>query len=61
MRSKGKWPLDSGERKTAKEEFDRAAEQERARVAAEAFHRQHLRYDRLIVGGRAHTKKQGLR
>jgi hypothetical protein len=61
MQSKGKWPFADGERELAKVKLDHITEQEHARLAAETFHRQHMRFDRLIVGGRARTKKQGLR
>jgi len=60
MPDKGKWPFDSGDRANAKGGRDRSAEQEQERLAAAAVHQQHLRHDRLIVGGRAHTKKHGL-
>jgi hypothetical protein len=55
------WPFgDSGSGDTS--ESSREAELERKRVEAarkEADKRQ-MRTNRLIVGGRAHTKKQGL-
>jgi hypothetical protein len=60
MPDKGKWPFDSTDDKNNKAELDRVTEQEHARLAAEATHRQRLRHDRLIVGGKAHTKKPGL-
>ena len=59
MPDKGKWPFDMGDSDSARES-SRAAEREQARLAAEAAQRQHARHDRLIVGGRAHTKKHGL-
>ena len=36
------------------------SEAERARLAEVAAAKQHARNDRLIIGGRAHTKKKGL-
>ena len=54
------WPFDGDDKASAKDDARRAAEQEQARKAAEALHKQHLRHDRLLVGGRAHTKKPGL-
>jgi hypothetical protein len=38
----------------------REEERERAKQAQHAALRQMMRHDRLIVGGRAHTKKHGL-
>jgi len=35
-------------------------ESEKARLAKQAALTQRMRHDRLIVGGRAHSKKQGL-
>ncbi|TLM97422.1 MAG: hypothetical protein FDZ75_04540 [Actinobacteria bacterium] len=35
-------------------------ENERARLAAQTAMRFNQRHDRLLVGGRAHTKKRGL-
>ena len=60
MPDSGKWPFDNGDRAIAARELGRTTEKEQARLAAEVFHRQQLRNDRLIVGGRAHTKKHGL-
>lgn len=40
--------------------FREALERKRARETARSIGREHLRHDRLIVGGRAHTKKRGL-
>jgi hypothetical protein len=36
------------------------SEAERARLAELEVAKQHVRTDRLIIGGRAHTKKRGL-
>jgi hypothetical protein len=36
------------------------AQDEQARAAEQAALRQRTRHDRLIAGGRAHTKKRGL-
>jgi hypothetical protein len=60
MPDKGKWPFDSGDHSEAKAEHDRATEHDQARLAAEVFHKQHLRHDRFLEGGRAHTRKRGL-
>lgn len=42
--------------------FDRSGElqHEKARLAERAALRQRMRNNRLIIGGRAHTKKRGL-
>lgn len=56
----GKWPFDGDDKASAKDDAKRNAEQEQARKAAEALNKQRLRHDRLLVGGRAHTKKPGL-
>jgi len=60
MTGTGKWPFDADDKNTPKDDAKHSAEQEQARKAAEALHKQHLRHDRLLVGGRAHTKKPGL-
>jgi len=60
MTGKGKWPFEGDEKASAKDDVKRAAEQEQARRAAEALNKVHLRHDRLLVGGRAHTKKPGM-
>jgi len=60
MPEKGKWPFDSGDQTTSGHDWDRVAQKEQSMLAAESLRRQHLRHDRLIVGGKAHTKKQGL-
>ena len=60
MPDKAKWPYDAADNASSKAEHDRATEKEHARLAAEASHKQRLRHDRLLVGGRAHTKKPGL-
>ena len=60
MPDKAKWPFGGAEDKNSKAELDRETEQEHARLAAEATHKQRLRHDRLIVGGKAHNKKPGL-
>jgi hypothetical protein len=59
-KAKAKWPYDGVEKTGAKGELDREAEKEHARLAAETTHKQRLRNDRLLIGGRAHTKKPGL-
>ena len=60
MPDKAKWPFGADDHAAARGDLDRATEREQARLAAEAFHRQHLRHDRFLVGGRAHAKKRGL-
>jgi hypothetical protein len=60
MSDNAKWPFDSSDRTSSKGHNDQAIQREHQRLAAEVAHRQHLRNDRLIVGGRAHTKKPGL-
>ena len=60
MPDKSKWPFDSADHAAAKGELDRETERSQARLAAEVFHRQHLRHDRFLVGGRAHSRKRGL-
>jgi hypothetical protein len=59
-KAKANWPYDGADNANAKGELDRETEKEHARLAAEATHRQRLRNNRLLVGGRAHTKKPGL-
>lgn len=57
----GHWPFnENATGKTAAESNREALERKRARVQARVTAREHVRHDRLIVGGRAHTKKQGL-
>jgi hypothetical protein len=60
MPDKAKWPFDSADHSSGKSELDRATEKEHSRLAAEATVKQRLRNDRLLVGGRAHTKKPGM-
>lgn len=60
MSDKGKWPFDASGAQGSKDEAHRDIEREHQRLAAEISHRQHLRNDRLLVGGRAHNKKPGL-
>jgi hypothetical protein len=67
MAQKAHWPFgqNSDEHSTEADrelerQREREAEREQARLAAEATRRQMQRHDRLIVGGRAHTKKHGL-
>lgn len=62
MTEKGHWPF-SGEQGAHDAEdarHRRDDESKRARAAQQAAFRQRMRNDRLIVGGRAHTKKRGL-
>jgi hypothetical protein len=62
MSDKSHWPFtgDAGTRGTRGTQESREAEHERARQAEQAQLRQRMRHDRLLVGGRAHTKKSGL-
>ena len=60
MTSEAKWPFGRHDRDPEHSEQDRAVEREHKRLAAETFHRQHLRHDRFLVGGRAHARKRGL-
>jgi hypothetical protein len=59
MTDKTHWPFggnpwDHGSKKTEREAATKAQPYDQATV------RQHIRHDRLIVGGRAHVKKSGL-
>jgi hypothetical protein len=57
----GHWPFQQGaggDEQAAK--FRAALERKNARAVARATQREHLRNDRLIVGGRAHAKKHGV-
>jgi type IV secretory pathway VirB9-like protein len=57
----GHWPFDANASdKTAAEANREALERKRARDLARVTAREHIRHDRLIVGGRAHTRKHGL-
>lgn len=60
MPNKTHWPF--GEDSDAREAWaaGRSQEAERARAAERAALRLRARHDRLLVGGRAHTKKRGL-
>jgi hypothetical protein len=40
--------------------FRAALARKNARASAQALHQEHARLNRLIVGGRAHTKQHGL-
>lgn len=64
MAQKEHWPFgqsdDTGEARELDRIREREMEREQARVAAEAAHQNHTRNNRLLVGGRAHTKKRGL-
>lgn len=58
------WPFDQGESAGEAHRMDHAQEREAERRQAQAISNAaraaHARSDRLIVGGRAHVKKQGL-
>ena len=62
MPEKSHWPFDSDAGTKGPRDADRSLEleSERARLANQAMFRQRMRHDRLIVGGRAHTKRSGL-
>jgi hypothetical protein len=59
---KSHWPFGSDAGTRGARDSDRALEleSERARLAEQTALRQRMRHDRMIVGGRAHTKKSGL-
>lgn len=55
------WPFQSDEAaKDAAAGFRAALERKKLRESVRAANREHMRHDRLIVGGRAHTRKPGL-
>jgi len=56
------WPFGGGGSAQGSHGAERAkeSEDEMARLAQKAAMRQQMRTNRLIVGGRAHTKKRGL-
>jgi hypothetical protein len=55
------WPFsDDPGASEAAASFRAAIERKQARESAQTAQREHVRHDRLIVGGRAHTKKHGL-
>jgi len=58
------WPFGQDENPGEARELDRIREREmekeQARMRAEAAHQTQRRNNRLLVGGRAHTKKPGL-
>lgn len=60
MAEKTHWPFSGDENAREAWNAGRSHEAERARLAEQAMIRQRMRHDRLIVGGRAHTKKRGL-
>jgi hypothetical protein len=55
------WPFVEGAVESdASKAFRAALERKNARVSAQASHQERARSNRLIVGGRAHTKQHGL-
>ncbi len=55
------WPFQEGAgAKDQAAAFRAALERKQARETMRAANREHMRHDRLIVGGRAHTRKPGL-
>lgn len=62
MSEKSHWPFNSDVDKHGAHSLGRSQklDSERARAANQAAFRQRMRNDRLLVGGRAHSKKAGL-
>ena len=62
MAEQGHWPFDQEQGKHTPRTSDRSPQLKgkQAHAGNKAAIQQHLRNDRLIVGGRAHTKKSGL-
>jgi hypothetical protein len=66
MPEKSHWPFGPDEGEGAARELDRSVERQRERearqleMAAKAEVQRQSRNNRLIVGGKAHTKKPGL-
>jgi len=61
MSEKSHWPFGSdADAQNTRDLTARDAAAERERAARQAALSQRERHDRLIVGGRAHTKKHGL-
>jgi len=64
MAQKEHWPFGQSGDDAEARELDRIRqrelEREQARMAADAAHQNQTRNNRLLVGGRAHTKKPGL-
>ena len=61
MSEKSHWPFgNDADPQSARSVSTRDAAAERERAANQAAQTQRARHDRLIVGGRAHTKKHGL-
>ena len=61
MSEKGHWPFNTDAAgRGAHGDHVRDTGNEKSMQAQQAMLRQRMRFDRLIVGGRAHTKKHGL-
>jgi hypothetical protein len=62
MPQKSHWPFGEEAHTSGIEEWRRSkqVESEKARLAEQSALQQRMRHDRLIVGGRAHTKKHGM-
>ena len=58
MPEKSRWPF--GEANPTSGRALRRHPDQSARIADQATYRQRARFDRLLVGGRAHTKRHGL-
>lgn len=55
------WPFQSDQAANdAAADFRAALERKKLRESVRAANREHMRHDRLIVGGRAHARKPGL-
>ena len=56
-----RWPFSEGAGVgDAPTSFRAALERKKARASAQGTYKEHARLNRLIVGGRAHTKQHGL-
>lgn len=64
MSNHSHWPFGQTAKGVAPRHIDaereREIQREQARIVAEMTHKIRARNDRLIVGGRAHTRKHGL-
>lgn len=64
MSSKAKqpqhWPFSEGAQGHQAQEFRASLKRKMAQASSRATHLEHMRNDRLIVGGRAHQRRRGL-
>lgn len=58
MPEKSHWPFGTGSSASSRQ--SRRHGEKAANIADQSALRQRARFDRLLVGGRAHTKKHGL-